>query len=207
MRFHFLLVVVCLCMVVLTKSNAQTQFTPKSGHIGIGLGPSTIVGDNGLYKGSGTGLNLTLVNAGYTFYKGFGVSINWAGAAFIYDAEFKHRDPIGHPHSDNFQHEISIGTLMIGPMYTLNLSQTSRLDFNARAGRLYLQDKRSSDMATLISENTTTSWSVGTTYQKRIGQWLALTLSADYHRGNSKVLSENSAFGLINLTGGIAVLL
>ncbi|KAA6431122.1 hypothetical protein ACD591_13540 [Rufibacter glacialis] len=207
MRLHSLLFVFFLYVVAQTNLYAQKQFTPKSGYIGIGLGPSYLVGGNKIYQGSGTGLNVTLLNAGYTFYKGFGVNANWSGAAFVYDTENQHNDTQGNFHSDKSHHEVSLGTLMVGPMYALDLSETSRLDFKGRLGRFYMQDKSSSSFGELTYESSALSWSLGTTYQKRIGQWVALAISADYHKGRSWEESGDRGVGLVNLSAGIAFLL
>lgn len=203
MRLHSLLIVFCILLVAQTNLYAQKQLTPRSGYISIGVGPSYLVGGDKVFQGVGTGLNFTLVNAGYTFYKGFGVNVNWSGAAFVYDNETLNHDNQGNSYSDKIHHELSIGILMVGPMYTLDLSETSRLDFKARLGRFHMQDMQ--DLMTI--ESSVISWSLGTTYQKRIGQRLALTVSADYHQGRSSVGAEDNGVGLVNLTGGIAFLL
>lgn len=96
------------------------------GYIGIGVGASHIV-DHSEFDNARIGLNLTLLNFGYSIYKGLGVTAAWIGS--------------GHITEEN--HKIGYGALMAGPMYTFNFSDHLKLDLKFRAGRYYQSEERS----------------------------------------------------------------
>ncbi len=173
---------------------AKAQVKSRSGYIGVGVGPSFLTGVDVANKKTLVGLHINLLDAGYVFYKGLGVNAIWSGAGFVHENE---------PDAPNvFRSEVFIGTLMLGPMYSLDLSETANLRFMGRVGPLTIKEQGVSN-----SEHMRLSWSIATAYQKRIGERLALTVSANYYHSQPYDYSGGESIGLINVTGGIAFLL
>ena len=76
-------------------------------------------------KAGDIGLTINFIDAGYTIWRNWGVSFKWQGGAHIYKNQ--------HEEFSGF-----FGAIMIGPMYSLNLTEKMSLDFKARVGRMYL---------------------------------------------------------------------
>lgn len=159
------LIRIALVLLVAYQVPLQAQDRPNKGYIGVGLGPSFLVGNNNVK--AGTGLNLNLLNVGYTFGKGFGVTGTWAGGAHIFDLDATVNNQ-GTTYTVPTEVELSYGTLMIGPMYTLQLTDNSSVDFKARLGRLYTREEAKSDDAASESEKSTLSASLGVGYRQKI---------------------------------------
>src|SRR5690606_7696040 len=110
---------------------------------------------------------LTLLNAGYVWDKGFGITGVWAGGAHIFDAEMTVNN-WGTTYTTQADVELSYGVLMVGPMYTLSITEDASLDFKARLGSLYTREKSTTEVSGSTSEKFTLSGSLGIGYRKKI---------------------------------------
>jgi hypothetical protein len=76
---------IALVLFVACHVPLKAQDQRNNGYIGVGLGPSFLLGNNDVK--AGTGLTLNLLNVGYVIGKGFGVTGTWAGGAHAFDSE------------------------------------------------------------------------------------------------------------------------
>ncbi|ARS34592.1 outer membrane beta-barrel protein [Pontibacter actiniarum] len=199
------LIRIALVLLVAYQVPLQAQDRPNKGYIGVGLGPSFLVGNNNVK--AGTGLNLNLLNVGYTFGKGFGVTGTWAGGAHIFDLDATVNNQ-GTTYTVPTEVELSYGTLMIGPMYTLQLTDNSSVDFKARLGRLYTREEAKSDDAASESEKSTLSASLGVGYRQKIANRWCLMLSSDYYAGRQQYsFATGQNAHILNFTAGVGFVL
>jgi hypothetical protein len=182
----------------------KAQDNRNNGYIGVGLGPSFLLGNNNVK--AGTGLNLHLLNAGYVIGKGFGVTGTWAGGAHLFDSEvtvYGHGNP-----SIPAKNELSYGVLMIGPMYTLNLTDVSSLDFKAKLGSLYTRSKSTSEAHASTSQTISLGTSLGIGYRQKIANRWCVMLSSDYYMGRQQLSFEGSQNArILNVTTGLGFVL
>ena len=182
----------------------KAQDLRNNGYIGGGLGPSFLPGQN--EAKTGIGLHLNLLNVGYSIgKKGFGVTGTWVGGAHSFDTEIKGFDPnVTFPAKT----ELGYGVLMVGPMYTLHLTDDSSLDFKLRTGPLYTSEKTTSESYTYTSENMSIGASLGVGYRKKIANRWCLMLSSDYYAGKQQINSGGSQSAhILSLTGGVGFVL
>ncbi|RDV14527.1 hypothetical protein DXT99_14090 [Pontibacter diazotrophicus] len=198
--------IIGITLLLLTAYNVQlkAQDHRNNGYIGVGLGPSFLPGNN--YVNTGTGLNLSLLNVGYTIGKNFGVTGIWAGGAHIFDSEatifILGTTPLP------AKVEISYGVLMVGPMYTLNLTDDSSLDFKLRLGSLYSSNKSTTEVSASTSENTTLGASLGIGYRKKIANRWCIMLSSDYYAGRQQFsFEESQKTHILSFTAGVGFVL
>lgn len=193
MKKGLLFALTVLCLVSM-DSIAQD----RKGYIGLSGGLSVPVGKFGSNNINDAdagfaevGLRFNLINFGYTFGGGFGIAANWMGTA--------------HPVTVNagfttFNGTWAYGSLMAGPMYTLNVSDKIDIDFKALVGLTVLTldiDGDSQDADGL-------GINIGSTFRFNFAdRWCVLT-NLDYF--TSKPEFENGGeqkIASINLTGGI----
>ena len=194
---------ITLLLLLVYNVQLKAQDHRNNGYIGVGLGPSFLPGNN--HVKAGTGLNLSLLNVGYIIGNGFGVTGIWAGGAHAFDSEATIYIQGATPLPAKV--ELSYGVLMIGPMYTLNLTDDSSLDFKLRLGSLYTLNKSTSEVSASTSENTTLGASLGVGYRKKIANRWCMMLSSDYYAGrqqygfaggqNAHILSFTAGVGFV----------
>jgi|TARA_B110000967_G_C18632823_1_gene434524 hypothetical protein len=131
-----------LLLLFLTISYSQSDDNDSSVskskfYFGVGLGLATPGGDNG--EDIKTGVNINFLNLGYRFSETWGATFNLSSSAHISE--------------DDEDIAVGIGYLGIGPMYTVNLSESVYWDikpqyaFNLNAA--FAQDGTVSDDVTL----------------------------------------------------------
>ncbi|MFD2247526.1 hypothetical protein [Pontibacter ruber] len=196
---------ITLLLLIAYNVSLKAQGHRNNGYIGVGLGPSFVTGNNNVK--AGTGLHLNLLNVGYVIGKGFGITGTWVGGAHAFDSEATVYDQ-GSTYTLPAQAELSYGVLMIGPMYTLNLTDNSSLDFKARVGRLYTREKSTSEAYASTSENTTLGASLGVGYRKKIANRWCLMLSSDYYAGRQQLsFAGDQSTHILSFTSGIGFVL
>lgn len=195
---------IALVLLVAYSVQLKAQDQRNRGYIGVGLGPSFILGNNNVK--AGTGLNLNLLNVGYVIGKGFGVTGVWAGGAHRFDSEATIYVHGSTPSPAKV--EFSYGVLMIGPMYTLNLTEDASLDFKLRLGRLYTYNKATTADSESISENTTLGASLGVGYRKKVANRWCVMLSSDYYGGRRQYnFTGEQNTHLLSFTAGVGFVL
>lgn len=196
---------IALVLLLALHTTLKAQNDRNNGFIGVGLGPSLLIGNSNLK--AGTGLNLNLLHVGYVWGKGFGVTGTWVGGAHMFDSEATVHDQ-GNSHKVPAQVEISYGALMLGPMYTLHITNNSSMDFKARIGSLYTREKATSEVSAYTSEKTTLSASLGVGYRKKIANRWCLMLSSDYFAGRKQyTLGADQSTHILSFTGGVGFVL
>jgi hypothetical protein len=196
---------IALLLFIACHVPLKAQDNRNNGYIGLGLGPSFLLGNSNIK--AGTGLNLTLLNAGYVLGKGFGITGTWAGGAHVFDSE-----ATVHGHGSTFtvpaQTELSYGVLMIGPMYTLNLTDDSSLDFKAKLGSLYTREKSTSEVSDYTSNQITLGASLGVGYRKKIANRWCVMVSSDYYAARQQFnMSAGQNTHILSLTTGLGFVL
>jgi hypothetical protein len=195
---------IALVLFIACHVPLKAQDQRNNGYIGLGLGPSFLFGNN---IKAGTGLNLTLLNAGYVLGKGFGITGTWAGGAHVFDSEAAAHGH-GNPSTITAHTELSYGVLMIGPMYTLNLTDDSSLDFKAKLGSLYTREKSTSEAYAYTSENFTLGASLGVGYRKKIANRWCVMVSSDYYAARQQFsMSAGQNTHILSLTTGLGFVL
>ncbi|MBD1395759.1 outer membrane beta-barrel protein [Pontibacter sp. JH31] len=194
-----------LLLLAVIQVSLKAQDSPRKGYIGVGLGPSFLLGSKEVK--TGTGLHLNLLNVGYTIGKGFGITGTWVGGAHALDVE-----DAGHHHgssSTSSAHvEVNYGVLMIGPMYTLNLTDVDALDVRLRLGSFYTSEKRTSETLVYTSENRTLGTSIGIGYRRKFANRWSLMLSSDYYAGKQQIyVAGDQSTRILNFTSGVGFML
>jgi len=201
MQLIYRIISVTLVLLLACNVSLNAQDQRNNGFIGVGLGPSFLIGNNNVK--AGTGLNLTLLNAGYAWGKGFGITGVWAGGAHIFDAETTVYNQ-GTIYTLPAHVELSYGVLMIGPMYTLNMTDDSALDFKVRLGSLYTSEKTTTETSATTSEKMTLSASFGVGYRKKIANRWCLMLSSDYYAARQQyTITSNQNTHILSFTTGV----
>jgi hypothetical protein len=197
---------IALVLFIACHAPLKAQDQRNNGYIGVGLGPSFLLGNNNIK--AGTGLNLTLLNAGYVLGKGFGITGTWAGGAHVFDSEVTVYDYRGTTHTIPAQAELSYGVLMIGPMYTLNLTDDSSLDFKAKLGSLYTRERYTSEVSDYTSNKMTLGASLGLGYRKKIANRWCVMVSSDYYAARQQFsMSAGQNTHILSLTTGVGFVL
>lgn len=195
---------ITMVLIVAYSVQSKAQDQRNKGYIGVGLGPSYILGNNNVK--AGTGLNLNLLNVGYVLGKGFGINGVWAGGAHQYDSEATIYIHGSTPSPAKV--EFSYGVLMVGPMYTLNLTEDASLDFKLRLGRLYTSNKATTADSETIFENATLGASFGVGYRKQFANRWCLMLSSDYYAGRQQIsFAGDENTHLLSFTAGVGFVL
>jgi len=195
-------------LFILYTCFVMAQNADKRGYVAIGAGPDFLTG----YKGSGnpgTGLNITAINFGYAFAKGFGVTASLTGGAHIFNSQFYVSDG-QNTIPGSAHHAVSYGTLTIGPMYVLKLSEKSALDFKARGGRFYCHEKITLSSSALQGSEESKKYSLGyslaVAYRLKFASRWCTYLSCDYYSGkysSSPTTSNNTRINPISINAGL----
>src|SRR5688572_20110660 len=142
----------------------KAQLSERRGCIGIGIGPSFLIGyDLGGEKAK-AGLNITLANFSYVFPKGFGVTSIWTGGTHPFESKIS-LETQGGTVSGQFEGTVSYATIMIGPMYSLRLSDNASIDFKVRAGGFYTRELLSAGEYDFNTEKNSFGYSLAISYQ------------------------------------------
>jgi hypothetical protein len=196
---------ITLVLFIACNLTLQAQDNRNNGFIGVGLGPSFLVGNSSLK--AGTGLTLNLLNGGYVFGKGFGITGVWAGGAHAFDGETTVYTR-GGTYTVPTKVELNYGVLMIGPMYTLNMTDDSSLDFKARIGSLYTGEKSTSEVSASTNNKITLSASLGVGYRKKIANRWCVMVSSDYYAARQQFsIAAGQNTHILNLTTGVGFVL
>ncbi len=186
--------------------SVNAQNPERRGYVGVGLGPSFLMGYSEGSISAGTGLNLNLLNFGYIFGKGLGVNATWVGGAHIIK---NNTNMAGNNIIFINRTEISYGMLMVGPMYSLNISERSTIDFKARAGIYYVREtfsfsSNSSLNSDSYAQTRNPGYSLASTYRYQFASRWCGILSGDYFSSlyNSSFFFENKVRPL-SLTAGV----
>ncbi len=157
--------ILLLSFVVLLSSYSFGQGTVKSkkGYIGISFGPTIFTGSNyeagwivpgypdgsiALLESGDVGLTINFLDAGYILWRNWGVSLKWQGGAHVYK-------------NSNEEFAGSFGSIMIGPVYSIELNEKMSLDFKARVGRMYMGSKYESHSGGTIVKPTNDYVNIG----------------------------------------------
>lgn len=116
-----ILLYLLLTLCIVSSINAQEK--EKRFYVGVNLGTSILL--NGKDSKGATGVNINLLNAGYSFNNNVGIHLKWMGAA--------------HTISENNQ--VGYGGILIGPMYSLPLGERSFLDLKIATGLFWLKEQ------------------------------------------------------------------
>lgn len=199
-RVIWLIILLFVAYTIPVKAQEQQN----RGYIGLGLGPSFLPGNKDVK--TGTGLHLNLLNIGYSFGKGFGITGTWVGGAHMFDTDAAVYNQ-GTVSTLPAEVELSYGALMVGPMYTFNLKEDACLDVKLRVGSLFTSEKSTSEVSSFTSENFGLGMSVGVGYRRKIANRWCVMLSSDYYMGkqqfsfttgqNTHILSFTTGVGFV----------
>lgn len=147
------------------------QDVDKRGFIGLNIGTSYIL--NKQPKDAGVGANVNLLNFGYQIKNGFGISLKWMGGAHIYKTL-------------NSQNEIGYGAILVGPMYSVVLSESVKLDCKIQSGIFWVEEKMTGgDFKGAFRSIGVKSLSAGLTMRYNFAKRWVCMLIADYNTGSA----------------------
>ncbi|MHA6248420.1 hypothetical protein ACXYMU_10815 [Pontibacter sp. CAU 1760] len=150
---------------------------------------------------------MNLLNVGYTISKGFGVIGTWMGGAHAFDAEATFHNQ-GHTSTLPARVEVGYGVLMVGPMYTLNVTDDSAIDVKLRVGSFYTSEKSSTEVSASAYENRTLGTSIGIGYRKKFTNRWCLMLSSDYYAGKQQLYAAGGqSTRILSFTSGVGFML
>jgi len=191
-----------ILIFAIVAGSVYGQDDRAQGYVGATIGASFLGGHTEEYSKPGVGLNITLINFGYTLHKRFGVTAMWSGGAHRYQS----LPPDGL--DEEIHWETSYGMLMAGPMYTFNLSDNAWLDLKARVGTFWaIEQFERKQLYTSRRSTSSLGYSFGVTYRHKFaGHWCAL-LSSDYSTVKAgDLFSFENHFAALNISAGIGFL-
>lgn len=195
-------------LVLIFFYSAHAQFTERRGYIGIGIGPSFLMGYELANEKAKAGLNLALLDFGYVFAKGFGISASWTGGAHNFDPGNVTITIDNNTLTGKIEGTVSYGTLMVGPLYSLKLSDRSFINLKARCGMLYTKESMTMNLYSRELEKSSFGYSVAISYQLKIAKRWCIMLSGDYCSGEMESLSSsNNRLNALALNAGIGFVL
>lgn len=162
-----------------------SQIAKRKGFIGLSLGPSFLLDYKVADTKAGTGLNINILNFGYVFDRGFGVSASWIGGAHIFKADIQIYDQ-GTAYSTVANCEVIHGALMIGPMYSIKISNNACFDVKALCGRFFANEAISSYPFESKTETNSLGYSFSIAYRIQFASRWCTMLSSDYYSGKNE---------------------
>lgn len=185
------ILILSVAILMTFASIAQTSEV-KKGYIGITLGPAFPLQDIKNQTDGGTGLNINLVNFGYTFGKNLGLTASLLGGAHLSKSVQK----------DAFS---SYGALLIGPMYTVNFSENSMVHLKMMLGSVHSLFEYTMTSSTSTSESLAFGYAVGIVFRYNFSKTWCLLLNTDYLSGKSSVYVDEGNIAALNINAGIGV--
>jgi len=187
---------------------ADAQSVERQGYIGIGIGPSFLMGYTLADEKAKTGLNITLLDFGYVFAKGFGVSASWVGGAHNFNPGIISITINNVNLTGKISGTVSYGALMVGPLYSLKLTDKSFINIKARCGMFYSKESMSMNLFESESEKSSLGYSVTISYQLKIAKRWCVMLTADYYSGTlESISSSNDRLNVLALNAGVGFLI
>lgn len=129
-----------LILMIAVYANGFAQEGLKKGYFGISLGPSIHTGGNvrfvnanpGIIPGSNdpevgpgsVGVNFSIIDAGYTIDRNWGLALKLQGGFFTNIADRKVL-------------KSNYGAILLGPMYTIELKDNLVIDLKVKGGRFF----------------------------------------------------------------------
>lgn len=176
-------------MLYALTSNAQTD-QEKRGYIGITIGPAFPKADLKAKIDNGTGLNLNLINFGYTIRKKWGLSASWLGGAHL--SKSMQTDAI-----------TAYGALLAGPSYSRMISDRSYLRLKGMIGFVHsLFEYKTTDF-TVTTQSLSVGYSLGAVYQYNFSKNLCLLLNSEYLTARSSIFDTHGKIAAININAGV----
>lgn len=143
--------------------------TAKTGFIGLNIGTSYIL--NKQPKDVGVGANLNLINFGYEIKNGFGVTLKWMGSAHSYKTL-------------DSENEIGYGAILVGPMYSVAVSENIKLDFKIQPGLFWVSEKtEGAGFKGSFQKISISGLSAGVTFRHNFTKRWCWMLLVDYNSG------------------------
>ena len=187
---------------------ANAQVSERRGYIGIGIGPSFLMDyDLGGEKAE-TGLNIALLDFGYVFAKGFGISASWTGGAHNFDPGVITFTTNNATLTGKIEGMVSYGALMVGPLYSLKLTNNSFINFKARCGMFYSRESMAMRFYNSELEKSSLGYSIAISYQLKIAKHWCIMLSSDYYSGQLESMSSsNNRLSAVTINAGVGFVL
>jgi hypothetical protein len=199
---------VIVLLISLFVFSVRAQVSERRGYIGLGLGPSFLAGYELGDEKAATGLNIALANFGYVFSKGFGISGVWTGGAHKFNSKIELTIGNNAAVTGQFEGTVSYGALMVGPLYSIKLSDNSCVDFKARAGLFYAKESMTSGLFSSELDNSSIGYSFAISYQMKIAKRWCIMLSGDYFSGElESISSSNKHLNAVAVNAGVGFLL
>ena len=134
----------------------------SKGYIGISLGAAFPGGDLTKLDEAKTGVNLSLINAGYRFSERVGMTFNWGATAYTL--------------SDDVS-TIAIGYLAIGPMFTFPINDQLSVDSKPQ---IALTSATFNDGTIKANTNKSIGYIIGSSLNYAIADHFGFSLNFDY---------------------------
>jgi hypothetical protein len=186
---------VLLLSMIAISTSLLAQASARRGFIGMTLGPSIPIGDfaskySDNAGGANVGLNISLLNLGYTFGGNFGVTALWFGAAHEVETN-----------GSAMEATWSYGGLMGGGLYTIPIANQLSFDLKAMAG--FVSAKLDIDNFGNTSANGA-GFDLGAAFRYHFADRWSLLVSADYFTAKPNFEGADMRISTFNLNAGIA---
>lgn len=146
-----------LALITLSFANAQES----KAYVGVSIGAAFPSGDLTKLDNANTGINLSLINAGYRFTETFGATFNWGASAF----------------SADYDSTFSVGYLAVGPMVSFPLSDKIGIDLKPQ---IAFTTGVIDDGASKYNTNSSTGFLFGSTLNFSLSRHWGLAVNLDY---------------------------
>lgn len=191
----------CLLIISCTVLTLKGQALEKSAYVGISLGTSLLLNSND--PEGRVGVNLNLINAGYSFKNNFGVALKWMGAGHSFERDSK----------------IGYGAILIGPMYSIPVTERTCLDLKIASGLFWIteeikyfttdpNDPTIVDAKQSVASLSFGNFAAGMALRHHFAKHWSLLILADYNSGKhagSSYYINGKYLQALNVNAGIAV--
>lgn len=163
-------------LALLISINSQAQRAEKKGFVGISIGPAFLIqkrydsynvsisGNQIEYNpNTPVGLNFTLIDLGYRFGENWGMVFSWFGTGHY---------RVHKSGTDKIESTSSIGGLLIGPMYSIQVKDDVYLDLKLKVGRMVFnfEEMYNGNLSSYSSPISNVGVEIGSTLRKNISR-------------------------------------
>jgi hypothetical protein len=180
---------IIFALFVALESHSQTNEDIR-GYIGITLGPAFPLEGIKNQTDGGTGLNINLINFGYTFGKNLGLTASLLGGAHLSKSV----------QADAFS---TYGALLIGPLYSFKLTKNSMIHLRMMLGSVHSLFEYKLISSRSTAESLSIGYSVGVVYRYNFSKNWCLLLNSDYLSAKSSVYADEGKIAALNVNAGI----
>jgi hypothetical protein len=171
--------------------DSESKISNRQFGIEIGVGSSFLLPLNEQYSNSGDGLSINPISLSYTVKHGIGISFKWLLGGHNFKSTISRNDG-GVLFTDEADFEFEYSIVMVGPIYSIKISDKSFVDFSIQGGRFHATEKISSNLLKGNFERSSLGYSCSMNYRKLISSKTYIRGAVHYLSGKNPSIFSNS---------------